>query len=457
MTMILRISDGTTTCDLIYHSAANRKYMLARDGWAPALAVLRDSELGGRGPYTDVTEEIEVHVLGESPADVLSNFSTLARLVDQAARWYRGDAVSVVKLYYAPEGASQAGAAVVLGRAPGDETSGVNLPITFNGDLQAYMIAGVRLRLYRRGLWIGADSSPATSSSAANPTIHTVTFSDNQLFSSPAKITIGGMTNVTAAFAGIVAVADDSAKMAVIEGENLAPATNWASVVDANARGGNVLGYNNTSTANTFTASSAANGGVTGQRIALYATLKNVAGGTPANFQVRALVQRLGTSYRTPTIPIDTTTYANPKVVFLGTVVFPEQTASTAWSLTLEAANDVAAVGNALQIDYIFVIALDDEYSRVVAFSDFTLGSGVSQLILDDRFLTNTVSAVVDASNPPRYANYSGDPLIQSHGTTLVGAIVATQGANWRIRNTTPATASTTLTAVRHNAYLVPL
>lgn len=455
--VILRISDGSTVCDLIYHSAANRKYMLVRNGWAPALAALRDSELGGRGPYTDVVEEIEINVLGESQADVLSNFSTLARLIDQAARWYRGDAVSVVKLYYAPEGASQAGTAVMLGPAPGDETSGVNLPVTSNGDLQAFMIAGLRLRFLRRGLWIGADSSPATSSSAANPTIHTVTFSDNQLFSSPTKVTIGGMTNVTAAFAGIIAVADDSAKMTIIEGENLAPATNWASVVDANARGGNVLGYNNTTTANTFTGSSLANGGVTGQRIAFYATLKNVASATPATYQLRALIQRQGTSYRTPIIPIDPTNYATPKVVFLGAVVFPEQTASGAWNLSLEAANDVLGVLNALQIDYIFVIALDDEYSRVVAFSDFTLGSGVSQLILDDRFLTNTVSAVVDASNPVRYANYSGDPLIQSHGTTLVGVIVATQGANWRIRNTTPATSNTNLSAVRHNAYLVPL
>ena len=62
-----------------YHSGHNhyRKFILARDGWAPAVSYLRDSDLGGRNSYVDMVEQVEVHVYRASPKEVLDNLTLM--------------------------------------------------------------------------------------------------------------------------------------------------------------------------------------------------------------------------------------------------------------------------------------------------------------------------------------------------------------------------------------------
>lgn len=455
MTMILTISDGSTTCNLIWHSSGNRRYILARDTWAPAVAPRRRGMLWACGPYDEVSEEIVVHVVGETPAEALANLAALGRLMDQAERWWRtNEPASAVTIQYMPEGGSGVLQSAILGRDPGDETSGINLPVTFNSDLSAYMIANLRLRFRRRGWWVGADSTPATSSSAAAPAIHSVTFADNQLVSSPAKVTIGGLSNLSAAFSGFLAVTDSASDMALIEAESLGfPANSWNSVADANARGGNVLRWSRNTT--TFTASASTGGTTVAARAyAVYATVRN--NSATMNFLLRIAYKiSIHTRYTPPVVVLAGAT--SPQAILLGVVTLGDYTPVTNHSFTIEAAQTESGAGHTIDIDTLLVINLDDEMSRIVAVPNFALSTGNVSLIVDDRILTSPNASAGDMGQvPPYYTPYQGDVFFCSKGTSMAACLFATQGANWLVKNTTPATVQTNLTAVRHNAAVVP-
>lgn len=457
----LAMTDGTTTVTFADGSGGVTSYPPLREGWAPSIAALRRSELGGVGPYEEVVEELEIIITGADTATALANLGALARLLDQAERWWlRGEAVSPVLLKYAPQGSTISSTAaplqtVVLGRAEGDETN-LNLTSRFNDVGMIKEIRTVHVRFLRRGWWIGADSSPATSASAANPTVHTVTFADNQLISSPAKVTIGGLTNAAGIgeLSGFIAVADSASDMVLIDAESLAfPANNWTSVAEAAARGGNILRWARNTT--TFTESASTGGTTVSARCyAVYATVRN--NSATMSFLLRLSVKVGDYAFFGSVVPIDTST-TNPRALLLGVVVLPEFTNVLLHNFRIEAAQVDSGAGHTIDIDTLLVVNLDDEMSRVVAVGNYPRSVSVAILGIDDGILTRTLPAVGDISGVPvNRATYSGDPLICSKGTTMVGCLFATQGANWQIRNTTPAICSTTLTAVRHNAYLVP-
>ena len=87
----LSISDGTTTVNLI---SGNALY-LAAGGWPLAVSPPQISDLGGRGPYDDVTETITVTATG---ANAIPDLRNTLRLLDQARRWARGEDVTAVTL-----------------------------------------------------------------------------------------------------------------------------------------------------------------------------------------------------------------------------------------------------------------------------------------------------------------------------------------------------------------------
>lgn len=454
MFQYVALTNGTTTLEL----TDGISYALV--SYAPGIPSLRTNELGSEGPYESIVDTMTVHALGCTAADAYAAAGELNRMLDLAARWWEnesaitGDLTAVVLSAQVQDSALLPLRAAVKGRASG--AANMTLQPVWSAFHSKYMIQNIALQFIRRGQWIGADSSPAPSAAAFNPTAHSVTFADDWTTASPAKVTIGGFANVTTAFSGIIAVADSLLRLTIVEAETMAPVANWASVVDANARGGAVLSYNNAGATNVFTASAMVNGTAYGRRIAIYAALKNVYTVAQTNYQLRVVVTRQGATVRLPAIVIDPTTYTNPQVVFLGVVVFPTFTPGGFWTFGLEASNDVAAGTNALQVDYFVLVTVDDDYTRVVAFSNFVPTAGATQMILDDRILSGTAPALVDNAALERYANYSGDPLVMSRGTVMAAVLAATQGANWRVYNTTPTFIFTTLTAVRHTAYLVP-
>jgi hypothetical protein len=77
----LSISDGTTTISLISTTSLH----LAANGWPLQVAPPIISDLGGRGPYDDVTEQITVTAQGSSAIPDLRG-SSIKRAAGHAAR-----------------------------------------------------------------------------------------------------------------------------------------------------------------------------------------------------------------------------------------------------------------------------------------------------------------------------------------------------------------------------------
>src|SRR3990172_8696486 len=160
---------------------------LGRDGagwgsWAPRIAGLRRSTLGGRSPYAEVVEEFDLHITGTSAANALANLATLGTLLDNAERWWRGENRAQVTLRYSPEGATVSSTtdpleAVVLGRATGDQSAGVTLPVVFNEFVPQQWVIRARVRFVRRGLWTRNSIGYSGSSTGSNPAVIQNTFS----------------------------------------------------------------------------------------------------------------------------------------------------------------------------------------------------------------------------------------------------------------------------------------
>lgn len=193
----LALTDGTDTVTFMDGAGGTPNWPLAENGWAPAIAGLRTSPLGGRGPYADVEEQLTCNILGTTAALCYANLDTLARLLDKAERWWlRGETISPVLLKYAPQGSTIASTAaplvaIVLGRAGGDEKSGIGLPQDISEAGMLYEIYGVKVSLLRRGPWIGA-SETASATAVANPAILTITMPSTALIPSPIEIDFTG-------------------------------------------------------------------------------------------------------------------------------------------------------------------------------------------------------------------------------------------------------------------------
>lgn len=151
----LAITDGTTTCTILDGAGGTTNYALLNNTWAPAIASLRASALGGRGPYEDVVEELDLTIVGATAAAALTNLATLNRLLDQAERWTRGETgAAPVVIKYTVQGSAPAMRlqALILGRPQGG--GAVELSPRFNKVGLLTEISGVRVRFRRRGQWL---------------------------------------------------------------------------------------------------------------------------------------------------------------------------------------------------------------------------------------------------------------------------------------------------------------
>src|SRR5512139_3583418 len=112
--LYLAVSDGTTTCTIADGAGGATSYRLKYGGWAPEVAPLRKSTLGGRGPYAEVIETLTLNIHGSSAADAYAKLQTLNTLLDQAERHARGEQVTAVVLKYSPDSATVSSSASPL-------------------------------------------------------------------------------------------------------------------------------------------------------------------------------------------------------------------------------------------------------------------------------------------------------------------------------------------------------
>lgn len=464
----LVLTDGTDTVTFADGLGGITNYPPVRGQWAPAVAGLRDSLLGGRGPYADVAEDLSCNIRDTTAALCWSDLDKLARLLDKAQRWWKRNESSLnpVLLKYAPQGSTIASTAsplqaLVLGRASSDELNGVVLPADVNDAGMLFEIYGVTVQCLRRGAWLGATET-ASSSSAANPSILTATLPSSTNTSSPIDIRLAGFGAQATPIplpAGFVLVSPTSAGLLIQEAEALT-ATGYTSVADAgnNARGGSVLRYTPTGTA--IAASGSANlTSLSGQVIGIYAAVRN--NSAVATFQIDALISYAGGQVRTPTTLIDNST-TNPQVVYLGTVAFPTQAAL----LQFEIAASTTTGPPTLDIDYLVCIDLTDStLARAIALPVQSVpATGVITnlgISVEHQSLTAQNPRVVTkdgTGGTPGYLSYRGDATLLSRGNTISAVVLMTGGPggvnNWRYTN--GGIISNTLNVTRQLAYLTP-
>lgn len=462
---ILTITDGTDEVSLTWHNRANRRYIGARDGWAPGIPVRMRSRMGGKGPYGDVGEELEYHVCGESAVETLANHAKLVRLLDNADAWsdyVTGMAPVIIR--WAPEGSAQALSCVIVGRASEGDAA-VKQPNTMSRDLKGFMIAGVRGRFLRRGLWLGRQEQ-ATSSSAANPNILTATFTTSVDVASPVMIELGGFDpSVFASLsAGVLLIARSSSRLSIIEAEALT-AAGYTSVADSanDARGGSVLRYTPTGTAYANSAEQIGVGVSTWNRIGIYAAVRNNSATTTWRIQMR-LRDEAGNTDLTSEVPIDAST-TNPRIVFLGVATVP----GGAFAARLQIA--ASAASGTLDIDYLAFIALDEEplgITRTIEHGAINLttafgSSSVSlNVYVDDGALTEQQARVYvneqGLGDTPPFAplTYQGDPFVSQLGTTISVVWLSTNGAAWVATNASGTPLSNNIRVTRKAAFLSP-
>lgn len=465
----LELSDGTTTVEL----TDLQSYALV--SYAPQIGTLRDNELGGRGPYQDASETLIVHAMGDTAAAAYAAADTLNRLFDTARRWWLQENATPVVLRMRVQGSTLAPLrTVVLGRPLGGPRP-ITLPPQYSESYCKYIIANLQLQFARSGQLLAGAADTAASANATHPTIHTCTFSTSALTQSPIDLSLSGSTASDVYFylRGGYCLIAPATRLSVVEGESTtastdatsgtATATSVADAIHAPS-GGFVRRWTGTTAFtglifNTWNIS----GGLAASRqpIAVFAAVR-VNSASIVSGVWRALGWRTGSIIdQTPDLPIAYNSGV-PVILSLGLL----QSRSGFDQLSLEF-DGVLPVGLTFDIDYVAAISLDDEASRVLAFSDNLpngrlagiAGATAIALELRANALTDSSPAVrvTTAGGVIEYLGYGGDPYLVQSGSDVSMTLLSTGGgAFWRPTTVTSTPISGVLTASRRLAYLVP-
>lgn len=442
----ITIADGTTTLTL----TDGRNYALVDAGWAPNVASLRQSTIGGSGPYNDVEEQLTLNVLGETGVEVLFNLAELSRMLDQAERWSRGEPVSAVKLTYQPQGSvlTAALSCVILGRAG---QMAVSTPASFNDLLMCYEIANVQLSFRRRGLWLEAVEALSATGAVTNPGVATATFASSAAVASPAKaiITFPSDASVTQY---VLLWANHASRIAIVEAEGMAgyqftEETDTAKI----ARGGKVLRYTPTDLLSTSAGWVALTTLTTCRRMAIFAAVRNNSGSATWNVRARLTSGTSNPTYYGPDVLIDASS-TSPRIVFLGLITMPTYPSY----INVYAQASTITGPPTLDIDYFVALDITDEMAGAISASLSGSGSSGTIITVDAQPLTSPAPKITKTvSAGVAEMSYLGDAFMAVNGTYLALAYLATDGTYWC--SYTTATADTfTLTASRWKAHTTP-
>lgn len=447
---ILKISDGTTTIDF---ASSTSGYSVTR--WNPAVAKRRDNLLGGRAPYEDTIEEMELTI---HAADAMTKLKTLQGLLEQSQRWARGEPVSAVLLHYQPESTSTEYKATILGAGNGDM---VQLPRNFLMTPVIDYIDPVTIRFRRLGLWLGA-SVTATSSSAEHPTTLTINLTTSVPFDSPVLLKLASAARsdrgAVPSFILMVSGADttEAAKrLVVVEAEALGVPSGYTTSTDTTnkARGGAVLRYTpvNTSWLDTGILSVYSSSDNNARRWGVFLNYRN--NSTAAGYQVR---MRMDNVY-TPVLTVPEGT-SNPTWAYLGS------TARAIPLQTLELFVKASAASGSIDFDSVVLLAMDSEATaRVVApvQNEFaTIAVYPPEPVYIDHQLLSKPSAKVWVNVGIGTAQgYRGDATLMMRGAAVACAWLGsneTTSTYWRVTDTAGTVISSAFTATRLEGRLSP-
>lgn len=451
-TPYLAITDGTTTVT-IASGTSSTSYHLPPDGWVPNVAGLRDSVLAGRGPYSEVVEEMTLDITGATAAACYTNLNTLARLLDQAQRWYMGENVSAVLIKYAPINSTVSSdstplQAAILGRADGDGTLGIGLSPKWHQSGLTFVISGVRVRFIRRGLWLlstTADSSTATN----NGTLAAIDFGAALTTAGPTKVVMSDYPSGGGTDGGFLILTKGSASKLSVVDPSGGTASGWTSVNEsANyAQFTNVLRYTPGATTESTSGNitiTIGSGNVNGL-VAVFANIRNNSNTT--SFLVRARFN-VSSAWVTPLNYVAPYSGAvAPNWVFLG-VVGVSAVTSVSLMATASAASGTIDFGAVAAVDVLY------PYTYVLAYRPSASDASTKTLTIDHALLTYPQTNLLDTN----FWVVTGDTCIHTidQNVDCANLITKPSSNDWRQTTTVPAVSTNTFTLTRYTGYLVP-
>lgn len=457
MFQYVALTDGTTTVEF----TDNISYALV--GYGPVVAPLRDNELGGEGPYETVADAITFHAMGCTAAEAYAAAATVNRLLDQARRWWLiGENVSPVVLKIQAQDSDLSPLQTIIkGRAPGGASNMVLQPV-WSQFYNKYAIQNITIQFLRRGRWLLPSQDSATSGSLTKPDVQTCTFSSSAADFSPLTLEISGFIASSADMRqgwNMLLWAPAASDFTFLEGEAINPGGEFSVVVEATARGGNILRAALSGTAPAGTDETVSAGiPATQQRVDVYVMLRN--NDTTRTYSIRARMFPLHSGSSSdilngPWVPVDgSTTWARP--IALGSFV-----SLSGWDVCFLEITPSAGSGT-LDIDYLLFQCRDKPLASgatgITVFStpDYP---GAYILAMDDKSLTWPVPTLSDRATgqTDKYLSYQGDIAASQIGSTVAVVWMSTSGTKFGQRNNADSGyVTTTITARRRLAYLVP-
>lgn len=479
------ISDGTTTITFMDGTTGTPgDYTLEREGWAPAVADRRLDELNSTSEWAEVVEQIPIIITGSTVANFYANVAALKNLLDKADQFWMGLSSTPVTFRWIPQGSARAVAnyyeAMILGRAAGDQLAqALNLgPRWLEAGYTRFGI-GLVMAFWRRGLFLNETDS-ATSGAASAGTIWSATLSPS--WATPSPVDVRWQIPTISATRGylmgaqLLALVANASDITVIEAEAATVyGPNVATVVAANARGGNIARYSPGATQSdmTYTAPAAPTAAA---RYALYASVSTTST-TPGQFSMRASVSIYGTTGQQLPMVVVPTKHSLGQcsdVVFLGTFSIPIGSSLRTIFLELNSTTNAFV----LDIDYLTIIKLTpttsiitidatDQRSPLYGAGDFGLSSTQRQNI--QHALTTQLYPLPIIENTAGTVQgilqgVNGGMVFPAIGTNVsgiwMGATVSASVAEflgpYRAADSANAVYAPTFTVTRRRGYLIP-
>lgn len=463
MAMYLKITDGTTTIDLLGNDATNNFNLLAAS-WAPNVAKRKQGKLSGQWAE-DVVESIPLYVQSDTDAaTILANLNTLAALLDQAQRWNDGENVAAVTIRYSPNSDTNYLETVILGPSG----NGVELPPTFSDDLYQNAVDGVRLNFKRRGAWYGArvQTSSPTDTSSGNPDLISLTWGTDVALPSPVEFDVDFLASsaFTTQQKSVFFISNDTSRIVVREGESadvesvsnaafdIYPGDYYSTVSVTGASGGSVAQTTSGGTSLGFVLDTPFPAG----HVAVWALIKKVggSGACPLSVSYSNFAEISGPSFAVAriiegshgqTVPAIA---GNPDLYFCGSVSSPDGIEYLQLNLNATAAATV-------QIDYLIFQMIDSssDHTFVITNEPFSGTTTATVKLNHDPVVDRKPFLLGFRDSQPSWSgnlsvNLSGDTIaLLVAGVNKSGSWVIYSGneANVRLKN-----------CYRRPAYLVP-
>lgn len=463
MYQLVELTDGTTTAtltDLVNYALVS---------YAPTVAPLRDSELGGAGPYVDVMDTLVFHSIGATAANAYAAAGVVNYLLDQARRWWLGKTTTPVTLrVQAQDSTLKPLEVVVLGR-PTEDTPNIQLQVGWDATWCKYISEHIAIRFVRRGQFLVPASSDVSASGLGpinNPAKLTATFASSVLNSHPLKAAIDGFDPSTTPTipASFLIVTDSAAKIGILDAVGMvafAPAT-FTSVNDAAKKpynATNIMRYTPVATTPATAGGLADLSFTNAQTVAVYAAVRNNSLTATWLIHANLTCPAPGGVVSGPDVLIDAS-IQTPRIVYLGTIACP--VATSGLSLTITASTTTGPP--TLDISYVAMVNVADDYARVLGLQAMALNvltNGATSIIADSRLRSLPTPQIRAERSASEYAvmSYRGDSMLQTTNNVCVAMWLACGGFNadrWRFTNSSDVIVQNNITATRHTAYQVP-